>query len=50
MNATREQVYVIQMQSALTPTEVMSAYVTLDMKDLDSHAGVRCVGTVIKLA
>ena len=48
MNATREQVYVIQMQSALTPMEVMSVYVTLDMKDLDSHAGVSCMGTIKK--
>ena len=40
--------YAIQMQTALTPTEVMSAYVTQDMKDLDSHAGVSCVATVRK--
>ena len=46
MNATREQTYVIQMQTVLIPTEVMSAYVTQDMKDLDLHARVSCVGTV----
>ena len=49
MNATREQVCVTQMQCVLTPMEVMSVYVTQDIKDLDSHAGVSCVGTVRKL-
>ena len=49
MNAMREQIYVTQMQSVLTPMELMSAYVTQDMKDPDSIARVGCVRTVRKL-
>ena len=46
MNAMREQICVMQTQTALTPMEVMNAYVTQDMKDLELNAIVSCVCTI----